>query len=478
MVIKSAEDFKKSIVDGREVYYRGEKVEDVTNHPYIGVAANHAAKLYELQGSPKVRDMLMVEEPKLGKIISGFYKIPRDYKDLIDRHKLIVKTTELCNGVFNITQAIGSDALFALMIVADHLDRHGESEYKERVWNYYEYVARNNLAIAVAQTDVKGDRKLRPSQQPDPNLYLKVTEVKDEGIVVNGAKAHTTQAAVSNEIIVIPTRAMTESDKDYALAFAVPANARGLKMICRPILELEAEKSEQGKSMFSNNVEVESLLVFDNVIIPWERVFLFKQWQYAGSLAYLFALYHRFTAISYRSVIADILLGLAKIVAEYNGIDDVAHVRSKIVRLMMYKEFMRICAKMASYECIKDEATGIAIPNSLYTNIGKLYSNVNYLKAKQDLIDIAGGLAITSPSWEDATNPDLRGYIDRYLAGAKGVCGLDRLRVFLLIRQIANSGLLDVGMVHAEGSIEASIISMQREYNYENSKNLVKQIIE
>ena len=134
-----------------------------------------------------------------------------------------------CSGIFNISQAIGSDAIFALRLVSHETDANRPTEYFLRVKKYHESVAKKDLTLAVAQTDVKGDRKKRPHEQIDPDMYVHVNSIEKDGIVVNGAKSHTTQAAVSDEIIVIPTRAMVEKDADYAVAFAVPASTKGLK---------------------------------------------------------------------------------------------------------------------------------------------------------------------------------------------------------------------------------------------------------
>lgn len=478
-MLRSPQEYRESLVDGREVYYRGERVRDVTRHPFLSVAANHAALLYEMQQDPSLRALLVDENNEIGQPISSFYSLPRNTEELLSRSRIIEETTRRSHGVFNIVKAIGSDAIMALMILAKAMDSRLNTHYTERVEKYYQHVARNDLALAVAQTDVKGDRRLRPSEQADPDLYLRVVEVRGEGLVVRGAKVHTTQAIVSNEIIVLPTRVMVEADQDYAVAFALPASSKNLKMISRPLIEVEASKSVEEGPLSKMSDEVESLTIFDNVFVPWERVFLFREWQFAGYLANLFALYHRFTAISYRQVIAEILLGAARLMAEYNGIEDAGHVREKLGRLIMYRELQRMSLKAAAFEAVNDEATGLAIPSTLYTNIGKLYSNTAYLQAIQALIDIAGGLVATAPSPEDYSNKDLKPYIDKYLAAKAGKPADERFKLFLLIREITGlmGSLLNTTMIHAEGSIEASIIALNREYDYRSAKALVGTIL-
>lgn len=337
---RSATDYINSVRDGRVVYYRGGKrVDDITTHPIISIAVRHAADLFD------VKDRLY-DDPNYGRI-SRYFKVPKNTNDLLERHKLIYEDTLRFDGLFNIVQAIGSDALFSLMIIARKVDRKYGTNYYDRVMKYYEYVVKNDLAIAVAQTDVKGNRAKRPHEQEDRDMYLRVVEVRDDGIVVNGAKIHTTQGPVANEIIVLPYRAMVEGDRDYAVAFAVPANAKGLKFIVRPVLEYDGNPNAVNAA---SRFEVESLTIFDHVFVPWDRVFMFREWDLAGQLAWTFATYHRFTAISYRAATANLYLGAALYAARANGIENAPHVRDWLVQMIMYKEIMRMGAMAAALE--------------------------------------------------------------------------------------------------------------------------------
>ncbi|MEM0362795.1 MAG: 4-hydroxyphenylacetate 3-hydroxylase N-terminal domain-containing protein, partial [Sulfolobaceae archaeon] len=332
-----------------------------------------------------------------------------------------------------------------------------------------ERVAKEDLTIATAQTDVKGDRSKRPSEQKDPDMYVRIVDVKSDGIVVRGAKAHTTQSAVSDEIIVIPTRAMRENDKDYAVAFAIPANTPGLKMYIRPIDEIEGNSSAV---LSKKDYELETLTVFDNVFVPWDRVFLFREYDYAGTLAMLFATFHRFTALSYRSATMNLYLGSSLLMAKANGIEGEKHVRDDIVDIIMYKEIMRSSAIAAAIYPVLME--GIAIPNPTFTNVGKLYSNMHFHDVVRDLIDIAGGIIATMPSEEDLKSEE----IVKYLRGA--VDGEERIKVLKLVKELAASsitGYLLTGMIHAEGSIEASKIELFRSYDYKDAEDLIKKIL-
>jgi aromatic ring hydroxylase len=476
--MRSPKEYLESMVDGRKVYYRGKRVRDITKHPYLSLAAEHAAKLYHLQ-----RDTDFKPSPTTvvdGCKISTFYKLCRTPQDLLTRSRLIEETTRAGSGVFNIVQAIGSDAIMALMIVSKSLDaRDPSKQYFERVSKFHEYVAKNDLALAVGQTDVKGDRMLRPSEQADKDLYLHVVRSNEKGIVVRGAKAHTTQAIVSDEVVVLPTRAMTEEDKDYAVAFSVPTNTRGLKLIARPLVESESAMTPEEGMISAKNIEVESLTIFDDVFVPIDRVFFLREWEAAGILANLFGLYHRFTALSYRQVIAETLLGAAKMMAEQNGTDGASHVREKLAHLIMYREQSRMAIRLAALDAVKDELTGIVYPNSLWANIGKLQSNTQYMSSVQNLVDIAGGLISTMPSPEDYARRDIGPLMKKYLVGNARMSVEERMNLFRLIRELTGTmgGVLGPAMVHAEGSIAASLIALSREYDFGSSKALVRDVM-
>jgi aromatic ring hydroxylase len=465
-LVRTIKDYINSLNDGRNVWYRGVKIPSIAEHPILSIAVKHLAKLYELPNR-------VYEDKELGHI-SMYYRIPRNANDLLERHKMIYNHTYACNGIFNIGQAIGSDALFALMITTKKIDNKLNTKYYPRVMEYYRYITKNDLSIAVAQTDVKGDRSKRPHEQSDPDLYLRIIDVKSDGIIVRGAKAHTTQAAVVDEIIVIPTRAMTQKDSDYSVAFAVPANTKGVKMIVRPIDEIEGNKSA---ILSMKDYELETLTIFDDVFVPWDRVFMFKEYEYAAFLANLFATYHRFTAISYRSAMANLYLGAASLVAKANGVPDAHHIRNRIIEIIMWKEMMRMGALSSAITHLTDE--NIAIPNPLYTNIAKLYSNLNFSKVLESLVDISGGIIGTMPSEEDLRG-ELKDIITKYLTGA--INGEERIKILKIAKELAGgssfTGYSLPLMIHAEGSVEASRIGLLREYDLKEAEELIKRIIE
>ena len=214
MGLRTPEQYKESLRDGREVYYRGEKVDDVTTHPVIKKAVEHACIDYQMAEDPRYRDLAVVTDPETGEAYSRFYHIPRNTEDLLQRSRLIAASTREGATLVILIKESGTDALFALHFVAEEMAKHGAGQYRERVQKYYELCRDNDYAVAVAQSDVKGDRSLGPQAQEHPDYYLRIVDRRDDGIEVRGAKIHTSVSTNTDEIIVLPTRAMREGDED------------------------------------------------------------------------------------------------------------------------------------------------------------------------------------------------------------------------------------------------------------------------
>jgi 4-hydroxybutyryl-CoA dehydratase/vinylacetyl-CoA-Delta-isomerase len=440
--VRSAEEYLEGLRDGREVYYRGERVDDVVSHPELGLSAHHGA--IDFHGpSP---------EP------SPYYAVPRSTDDLLARSALIEDSTRRGRTLVVLVKEIGTDALFALLRVA-----HG-TETEQRVRAYYERCRDLDLALAVAQTDVKGNRSQGPAGQEDPDLYLRVVDRREDGIVVRGAKVHTSYAANVDELIVLPTRSMSEGEDDWAVAFAVPVATPGLKLFCSDFLH--GTDDEWAYPISSGRKMIETLTVFDDVFVPWDRVFLDGDIQRAGALALTFVEYHRMTAVSYKLPLLDALVGLGFALAEANGIARVSHVREKLTWLVAYVESVRALVHAACERARIDEPTGIAYPDPMTTNIAKWTFAREYYAAVERVIDLAGGLLVTGLGGYDWESASARPYMEKYFAGA--VPAGERLALLNLASELlarGYAGYQGVLAVHAEGSIEAEKMTVFRSYD-------------
>src|SRR5215471_9735896 len=463
MPLRTVEQYKSSLRDGRVVYFRGERVEDVTAHPVIGVAVNHAAIDYEIAHQPEHRSLAIYEDPATGQEYSRYFKMPAQADDLLQRSALIETSTRLGGTLVVLIKEIGTDCLFALHLVARQMDQKLGTAYFQRVQSIYEHCRNNDLAMAVAQTDVKGHRSRGPAEQEHPDYYVRVIERRHDGIVVRGAKVHTSVTPNANELFVIPTRTLTEEDRDYAVAFCIPLNTPGLKQIASPYGS--GHDNSFTHPISSRHKMMETLTVFDDVFVPNERVFMNGEWRFAGALAKTFVEFHRFTAISYKLPLLDLLAGSALLIAEQNGIDRSGHVREKLTWLISYAETVRMLTQMAAIHCTTKD--GIAVPNTAAVNIGKLHFASNYHQALMHVQDLTGGLLVTGPAEEDLKNPETARYVERYLGGASGVSAAERLSTINLISDFTTGdfvGYQSVLAIHAEGSLEAEKLTILREY--------------
>lgn len=463
MGLRTAEQYKESLRDGRTVYFRGERVHDVTTHPVIGIAVEHACIDYRMADDARYRGLAVVQDG--GAEYSRYFHLPRTGDDLRKRSELIAASTREGATLVVLIKEIGTDAILALHIVGERLAASGKPEYRERIQQYYRYCRDNDLAIAVAQTDVKGDRSLGPTAQAHPDYYVHVVDQRPDGVIVRGAKIHTSVSTNTNEVIVLPTRAMRPEDKAYAIAFALPINTPGLKLIASPHGGTPKDPFEHPIS--ARHKMMETLTVFDDVFVPNERIFLNGEIEFAGLLALTFVRYHRFTAVSYKLPLLELMVGAGAAIAEANGIARAGHVRDKLTQLAAYHTMVRGLIEHAAATCTIED--GFAVPNTLITNVAKYHFAHNYHEAVQIVQDLAGGILVTGPAAEDLTSELTRDYVLKYLSGANGFDAEKRLRLLNLISDLTASdfgGYQEVLAVHAEGGFEAEKLQAYREYDF------------
>jgi aromatic ring hydroxylase len=455
MALSTADEYRASLHDGRTLWYRGQRVPDILAEPDLRVAVDHAALDYEVGHDPLYRDLAVAKDAESGEEYSAYYAIPRSTEDLLARSRLIETVTGLGGTMVTLVKEIGSDALFGLLRVL-------RGEPLERARAFYEHCRAGDLSIAVAQTDVKGNRSLPPHQQPDPDHYVHVVDERADGIVVRGAKCHTSISANAHEIIVLPTRAMGPDDAEYAVSFATPVATPGLSLYVSAYGARDHDEFEFPIS--SKHKMLETLTVFDDVFVPWERVFLCREPERAGAVSNAFVEYHRFTAVSYKLPLLDALVGTAALITDMNGVSGASHVRDKLTRLIAYAETVRALTDMAAIRAPVDDR-GIAYPEPLTTNLAKYTFATGYHHALELVQDCSGGLLVTGPGGADWANPEVRAVLEKFYA-AKAPAE-DRLRVLNTISDLTArdfGGYHAVLAVHAEGSIEAEKMQIFRAY--------------
>jgi aromatic ring hydroxylase len=273
---------------------------------------------------------------------------------------------------------------------------------------------------------------------------------------------------------------MGPADRDFALAFAIPVDTVGLKLIVSPYLGGHDQDGFE-RPLASRHKMIETTTLFENVFVPWDRVFLCGEWQQAGPIARTFVEFHRFTAVSYKLPLLDAFVGGAIEMARMNGIEKAGHVRDKLAWLVSYVETVRGLLRQAAAQCRYVEAPGVAIPNPLLVNIAKLHFAQGYHTALQHVQDITGGILVTGPSVDDLDNREYGPTLERAYGGASGADGRTRLRMAKLMAELTTSdfgGYQAALAIHAEGSIEAEKLIILREYNPQSATDYVRSLVD
>ncbi len=420
---------------------------------------------------------MTVTSPFTGNKINRFTHIHQSTEDLKNK----VKMQRLCGQktAACFQRCVGMDAFNAEYSTTYEIDQKYGTNYHENFKKFMIDCQEKDLTVDGAMTDPKGDRSKAPHEQEDPDLYLHVVERRDDGIVVRGAKAHQTGILNSHEVIVMPTISMGPDDKDYAVSFAVPLDSEGLFMIIGrqscDTRKLEGSELDVGNSEFGG---VEALVIFDDVFVPNDRIFLNGETEFAGMLVERFAGYHRQSYGGCKVGVGDVLIGAAALVADYNGAAKASHIKDKLIEMIHLNETLYCCGIACSSEGYPTESGNYMI-DLLLANVCKQ----NVTRFPYEIVrlaeDIAGGIMVTAPSEKDLRDPKLGKYVEKYLKGVGTVSTEDRLRILRLIENLS-LGTAAVGYrtesMHGAGSPQAQRIMIQRQGNLEYKKQLAKAI--
>lgn len=428
---------------------------------------------FTLANDPEYKDLMQVKSHLTGETINRFNHINQSTEDLESKQKMVRR---LCQGSGRcIQRCMGCDAMNALSVVTKDTDLAHGTNYHERFLKFLQYYQENDLVASCAQTDTKGDRSLRPFEQKDPDQYLRVVEKREDGIIVRGAKAHNTIAPYADEIIVIPSRALTKQDADYAVAFSIPADAEGIYLIS---MAHNMRKRSHFHAPIENFGIAHSIAIFEDVFVPWERVFLCGETKEAGQLAAMFATYHRHSYTGCKSATTDILMGATALAAEYLGVEKTGHVRDKLAHMVSIAELIFAAGLAASLKGTKT-ASGTYVPNVVYTNIGRYHAGTNIMHEFETIIDIAGGLVATLPYEEDFLNPETKDMVEKYIKRKFDVPTENVNRCYRLIEDLVASaagGASQVSGIHGGGSPIMEKIAIMANYDINSKKNIAKHL--
>ncbi len=475
MSITTGEDYINSL-RGRKlkIFLFGELVENYVDHPMIRPSINAVAETYDI--AVREEELASPHSSISGQRVNRFLHIAESAQDLVLQNKMQRKLGQNTGTCFQ--RCVGMDALNSLHSTTFEIDEKHGTNYHQRLLDFIKTMQLENFVIGGAMTDPKGDRSLGPSEQNDPDLFLHVVKKDDKGVYVTGAKAHQTGCINSHWIILMPTLRLTENDKDYAIVGAIPADAEGLTYIygrqsC-DTRSMEEGDIDSGNSQYAGQ---EALMILENVFIPWDKVFMHGEYEFAAMLVERFTCYHRRSYVC-KTGLGDVLIGAASTISDYNGVPNVSHIKDKLIEMTHLNESIFAAGIASSYQSHKLKS-GVYINDDMLAQVCK--HNVTRFPYEIGRLaqDIAGGLMVTLPSEKDFRHPEAGPMLRKYLVGRKGVDIENRMRILRLIENMTMGrnavGYLTESM-HGAGSPQAQRIQIARQMQLGYKRNLAKHL--
>jgi len=473
--LKTREDYINSL-RGRnlKVYLFGEPVAEPVDHPMIRPSINAVAETYDL--AEREPELASAVSHLTGARVNRFVNIAMNRDDVVLQNKMQRRLGQLTGTCFQ--RCVGMDALNSLYSVTFEIDEKTGSVYHERLKEFITEVQNQNLVIGGAMTDVKGDRSLAPHEQADPDLFVHVSNRTAEGVFITGAKAHQTGCLNSHWLIVMPTMRLTENDKNYAIVGAIPVDADGITYIygrqsC-DTRAMEGGEIDAGNANFGGQ---EAMVIFDNVFIPNELVFMDGEAEFASMLVERFTCYHRRSYVC-KSGVGDVLIGAAAQVAEYNGVEKVSHIKDKLVEMTHLNETIYATGIASSYQS-KPTRSGAYLNDDMIANVCKHHVTKMPYEIGRLAQDLAGGMVVTMPSEKDFQSEEIGHLLEKYLKGRADVPTENRVRILRLIENMTLGrnavGYLTESM-HGAGSPQAQRIQIARQMQIEFKKQLAKEL--
>lgn len=467
--IVTGQDYINSL-KGRNlnIYLFGDKVEKPTEHPIIRPSINALARTYDLAN--EAPELASVISPFTGERISRFLHVCTSVDDLVRQNKMQRKLGQQTGTCFQ--RCVGMDAFNALYSVTYEIDEKNQTDYHNRLKAFLTHMHRHNYVVGGAMTDVKGDRSIAPHQQED--MYVRITRRDENGVYISGAKAHQTGCINSHWLMVMPTIRLKAEDKDFAIVGAIPVDASGITYIY-------GRQSCDTRSMEEGNIDVgnaryggqEAMIIFDDVFIPHEYIFMDGEYDYAAMLVERFTSYHRRSYVC-KSGVGDALVGAAAAIADLNGVPKASHIKDKLIEMTHLNETIYGTGIAASYQGYATKA-GNYICDDMLANVCKHHVTKMPYEIGRLAQDLAGGLVATLPSQQDLDHPEIGKLIRKYLQGAQGTDTEDRMRVLRLI-ECMTLGRNAVGYLtesmHGAGSPQAQRIQILRSAQLEYKKRL------
>lgn len=475
-MLMTAADYRQSLRAHRpRVFVNGKAVESVADEPLLAPGVAAVGVTYDEARRTEHADLMTARQSTSGKTVNRMLHIDETPTDLLNKLEAVRHVCRICGCA---QRYLSHDGLNAVFQATRRADEACKTDYHSRFLNYLHDVQDRDLTLGLAMTDAKGDRSQRPGAQANPDVYLRIKERRPGGMVIRGTKAIVTGAPYMHEFLAMPCRTHTREDADFAVCCAVPVDAPGVTVIARP-----AGRPGEAAAKFSGRYgQSTGVVVFDDVFVPHDRVFLAGETEEAGFLTTSYATHHRHSCIGARAGFGDLLIGASALMIEANGLDPErhAHIRDQMVDLIAITESVFACGVAASVHCVRDPS-GSAMPDPVFANVGKLLLATKIYDMHRIAHHVSGGLIAALPGPDEDHNPETRAALSEVLRGRADIPAERRMEVARLIEDLTVShqaGWYSVISLHGGGSPEAMKREIWRNYPVGERKALVEDLLD
>ncbi|MCC8978254.1 4-hydroxyphenylacetate 3-hydroxylase family protein [Bradyrhizobium acaciae] len=474
-MLMTAADYRESLRRYKpRVFVNGEAVASVADEPLLAPGVAGVGVTYDFAHRAEHAPIMTARQATSGKTVNRMLHINESSQDLLyklEAVRLVCRTSGCAQ------RYLSHDALNGLYQATKLTDdRHG-TDYSQRFLNYLHEVQDQDLTLGIAMTDAKGDRSKRPGLQSNPDVYVHIKERRADGIVIRGTKAIVTGAPYMHEFLVMPCRTHVPDDKDFAVCCAVPIDAPGVTIVARPAGR-PGDAAAKFSAKYGQSVGV---VIFDDVFVPHDRVFLAGETEEGGFLTTSYATHHRHSCIGARAGFGDLLIGAGALMIEANGLDAEkhAHIREAMVELITITESFYACGVASSVYCTRDPA-GSVMPDAVFSNIGKLLLATKIYDMHRVAHYVSGGLIVALPGPDEDHNPETRASLAAVMGGRPDIPAEQRAEVARLIEDLTVSheaGWYSVISLHGGGSPEAMKREIWRNYPVMEKAELVENLL-
>ena len=432
-MIRTGEEYRSSLDDGREVWINGQRVEDICSHPQLKPVIDVRSRIYDMQHDPDTQKQTTYEEN--GERFAIGLRLPYEKKDWQDKRDAVDLVMHDIGGVVT---RVGDETIGEMWSLWDGKEILNEIDprFAENIEKHIHTAIKLDPFHVSANTDPKGDRSKAPQDQ-DPDMLVHVVKETDAGIIIRGAK-YETAASYSNQAFLKPTIANWGNSElsDYALGCIVKMNAPGIKHICRTGF---AGRAPNADYPLSNKVdEIDTLMILDDVLVPWEDILFY---QHTRAASFIRATLHRYSAFPFvqRTLsYADLIIGAALWNVKQTGLDKQQAVQEKLSELAVWREGIDAFLT-ASVATAEKSPNGLLMPNQSMLMAGRGHALSNLPKMMHTARELCGGQICVTPDAATFTAPETKPWMDKFYTINENWIADDRRKLLGLARDLLNS---------------------------------------